>query len=72
MKDHTAAIYAYERFLEAYPKDPEAPSIMLLTGLIHARNFNDPIKAKQLISGAMKDLDETSAGIARKELEALG
>ena len=72
MKDHTAAVYAYERFLEAYPKDSEAPSIMLLTGLIHARNFNDPIKAKQLISGAMKDLDETSAGIARKELEALG
>jgi membrane associated rhomboid family serine protease len=72
VKDHTAAIYAYERFLEAYPKDSEAPSIMLLTGLIHARNFNDPIKAKQLIAAAMKDLDESSAGIARKELEALG
>lgn len=72
IKDNTAAIYAYERFLEAYPKDPEAPSIMLLTGLIHARAFNDPIKAKQLITASLKDLDDSSAAIARKELEALG
>jgi membrane associated rhomboid family serine protease len=71
-KDHTAALYAYERFLEAYPKDPESPSIKLLLGLLHARTFNDPIRAKQLISDSIKDLDDSSAAIARKELEALG
>ncbi len=72
VKDHTAAVYAYERFLEAYPKDSEAPAIKLLVGLVHARTFNDPIKAKQLITDSIKDLDESSAAIARKELEALG
>ncbi len=72
IKDHNAAVYAYERFLEAYPKDPDAGHIKLLLGMIHARALNDPIKAKHLITESLKDLDDSSAELARKELEALG
>jgi membrane associated rhomboid family serine protease len=72
VKDHNAAAFAYARFLEAYPKDPEAGHIKLLLGMIHARALNDPVKAKQLIQDSLKDLDEANAELARNELEALG
>lgn len=71
-QDSDAAVFAYSRFLEAYPKDPEAANIRLLVGMIHARALNDPIKAKALIGEAMKDLDELHRELAKRELEALG
>ncbi len=71
--DHAAAVYAYERFLEAYPRDPEAPQIRLLLGRISARYMNDPIRAKALLTEAMAGLrDEDTREMARRELEALG
>ncbi len=71
--DHASAVYAYERFLEAYPRDPEAPQIRLLLGRINARYLNDPVRAKALLNEAMSGLqDEGAKDMARKELEALG
>lgn len=70
--DHNAAAYAFERFLEGYPRDPDAPQIKLLLGIITARSLNDPIKAKRLIAEALPNLDESSASMAKRELEALG
>ncbi len=71
-KDQDAAAYAYARFLEAYPRDPEAGHVRLLLGMIHARALNDPVKAKELIGEAMKTLEGGEAEMARRELEALG
>lgn len=71
--DHNAAVYAYERFLEGYPTDPEAPQVRLLLGKINARYLNDPVRAKALITEAMPGLrDEEVKAMARRELEALG
>jgi len=71
--DRGAAVYAYERFLEAYPKDGEAPHIRLLLGRVNARYLNDPIRAKVLLEEAMAGLrDEADREMAKKELEALG
>jgi outer membrane protein assembly factor BamD (BamD/ComL family) len=71
--DHAAAVYAYERFLEAYPKDPEAAHIRLLLGRVNARYLNDPVRAKALLIEAIAGLrDEDSRAMAKKELEALG
>jgi outer membrane protein assembly factor BamD (BamD/ComL family) len=71
-KEHDAAAFAYARFLEAYPRDPEAGHIRLLLGMIHARSLNDPVKAKALISEALKTLEGGEAEMARRELEGLG
>src|SRR5688572_29514168 len=46
---HTLALEAYDRFLEAYPKDSHAPSVRLMVGLINARYLNDPVRAKQML-----------------------
>lgn len=71
--DQSAAVYAYERFLEAYPKDPEAPQIRLLLGRITARHLNDPVRAKALLTEAIAGLrDEEVRAMAKRELEALG
>lgn len=70
--DHNAASYVFERFLEGYPRDPDAAQIKLLLGIITGRSLNDPIKAKRLIAEALPNLDDSSAAMARKELEALG
>ncbi len=66
------AAYAYERFLEGYPKDPEAPQIRLLLGLIYARELNDPVRAKALINEAIPRLEDESLELARRELANLG
>jgi membrane associated rhomboid family serine protease len=71
-KDPDAAAFAYARFLEAYPRDPEAGHVRLLLGMIHARQLNDPLKAKELIAEAMKSLEGGEAEMARRELEGLG
>lgn len=71
--DQSAAVYAYERFLEAYPKDPESPQIRLLLGRITARHLNDPVRAKALLTEAIAGLrDEEVRAMAKRELEALG
>lgn len=70
--DHNAASFAFERFLDGYPRDPDAAQIKLLLGIITGRSLNDPIKAKRLIAEALPNLDDSSAAMAQKELEALG
>ncbi len=66
------AAYAYDRFLEAYPKDPEAPQIRLLLGIILARELNDPVRAKALITEAAAKLDGDALNRAKAELADLG
>lgn len=61
---HTLALEAYERFLRAYPKDPHAPSVRLMVGLINARYLNDPVRAKQMLEG----LDEKLGDDREREL----
>jgi membrane associated rhomboid family serine protease len=71
--DQAAAVYAYERCLEMYPRDPEAPHIRLLLGRVNARYLNDPVRAKAFLTEAIAGLrDDESRAMARRELEALG
>lgn len=71
--DHDAAVYAYERFLEGYPRDPEAPQVKLLLGRVNARYLNDPVRAKALLEEALRGLrDDDARAMAKRELEALG
>lgn len=49
--DYEAAAYAYERFLETYERDTEAPRVRLLLALINTRRLNDPVRARQLLTG---------------------
>lgn len=41
---------AYEGFLRANPDDAEAPRVRLMLALIHARDLNDPTRAKELLA----------------------
>jgi len=71
--DAEGAAHAIGRFLEGYPRDPDAPQLRLLLGLVHARSLNDPLKAKALIREAIAGgLDESTRQMAQRELEALG
>lgn len=56
--DHVAAAYAYDRFLETYPRDTETPRVRLLLGLINARYLNDPVRARQLLTGLAPSLPD--------------
>ncbi len=59
--DHEAAAYAYQRFLEAYERDTEVPRVRLMLGLINTRYLNDPVRARQLLSGLaplLRDADQ--------------
>ncbi len=52
---------AYEGFLRANPDDAEAPRVRLMLALIHARDLNDPARAKQLLKrceGRLRTDDE--------------
>ena len=66
------AAYAYERFLDAYPKESDAPRVRLLLGLIFSRQLNDPVRAKGLITEAVPRLSGSELDMARQELESLG
>jgi len=66
------AAYAYDRFLETYAKDPESPQIRLLLGRIFARELNDPVRAKALISEAVTKLEGADLELAKSELALLG
>ncbi len=71
--DHTTASIAYQRFLEAYATDGEAPTVRLMLGLVSARYLNDPITAKRLINEALPSLkDDQHAALARQLLTELG
>lgn len=71
--DQRAAVYTYERFLEGYPSDPEAPEVRLLLGRLNARYLNDPVRAKALLKEAIPGLrDAQVREMAERELEALG
>lgn len=71
--DHSSAAYCYERFLEAYEKDAEAPRIRLMLGLINARYLNDPVRGRQLLVGLPPLLHaENDRGLAQALLEELG
>lgn len=48
--DHQTAAYCYERFLEGYAADSEAPRVRLLLGLINARYLNDPVRARAVLT----------------------
>lgn len=70
--DFVSAAYAYERFLEAFAKDPQAPEIRLLLGRLIARHLNDPVRAKSLLKLAYETLwDEKTKALAKDELDAL-
>lgn len=49
-QDHVNAAAAYERFIEAYPSDSEAPGVRLMLALVNARYLNDPARAKTLLA----------------------
>jgi len=57
--NHQTAAYCYERFLEGYASDNEAPRVRLLLGLINARYLNDPIRARSVLTGLPTLLHET-------------
>lgn len=59
--DHQTAAYCYERFLEAYASDSEAPRVRLLLGLINARYLNDPVRARAVLTSlpsCLRDADQ--------------
>jgi tetratricopeptide (TPR) repeat protein len=71
--DFEAASYAYQRFLDTYPRDAEAPRVRLILGLINARYLNDPVRARQLLSGLDASLhDATQRELANTLLVELG
>jgi hypothetical protein len=52
---------AYEGFLRANPDDAEAPRVRLMLALIHARELNDPTRAKEQLArceGRLRTDDE--------------
>ncbi|HYE02713.1 MAG TPA: rhomboid family intramembrane serine protease [Phycisphaerales bacterium] len=69
---YTEAAAAYDRFLEAYPKDAHAPSVRLMVALLSARYLNDPIRAKQVLGGLEPQLgDPRERDLARELLTEL-
>lgn len=69
-RDHATAAAAYEAVLAAYPRDPDAPRIRLMLGLINARYLNDPVRAKAVLSGLDTLLAEEDERRQAKELLA--
>lgn len=72
--EHALAATAYEKFLERYSSDREAPVVRVMLGLINARYLNDPVRAGVLLNEARASglLDEGHARIADALLEELG
>ncbi|MGE3110054.1 MAG: rhomboid family intramembrane serine protease [Phycisphaerales bacterium] len=71
--DHASSAYAYERFLEAYPKDSQAAHARLMLGLINARYLNDPVRAKAVLSGLAGELrDASERELAQRLLDDIG
>jgi len=71
-RDFVTAMAAYERFLDAYPRDPEIAHVKLLMGLIAARYLHQPDRARTLIADARPSLrDEEQVGLAAQLLADL-
>jgi len=72
--DYQTSALVYERFLDAYPREREAPDVRVMLGLINARYLNDPLRAGELLRRAVEDdgLDAQHAGLARQLLQELG
>jgi outer membrane protein assembly factor BamD (BamD/ComL family) len=69
-RDYPIAMAAYERFLDTYPKDPEAAHVKLLMGLIAARYLHQPDRARTLINDATPALKDQEQQILARELLA--
>ncbi len=61
---------AYDGFLDRYPQDPEATRVRLMLGMIHARELNDPIRAKALLRQARDAATAASERVLADELLA--
>lgn len=71
--NHAAAAAAYERFLDKYAADREAPRVRLMLALLDARYLNDPVAAKRLLAEVTPDeLDDEHRGLRAALLEELG
>jgi membrane associated rhomboid family serine protease len=71
--DHQSAAYAYERFLDMYSKDVDAPRARLMLGLINARYLNDPVRAKAVLAGLPSELrDQSQRDLAQRLIDELG
>lgn len=71
--DYEAAAYAYQRFLDAYARDSEAARVRLMLALINTRYLNDPVRARQLLTGLepmLRDADQKA--MAEGLLKELG
>lgn len=71
--DYVNAADAYQQFLAAHSKDPEAGRVLLTLGLINGRFLNDPTAAKRsLLEAKKKHLTEADAQLAQELLDELG
>lgn len=71
--DKQTAAFAIERLIEAYPKEQAMPRFKLLLGLLCARELNDPVRAKALLTEARERVtDQTERELAERELADLG
>lgn len=71
--DHALAAAAYQGFLDAYPRDPEAADVKLLLATIRARYLNDPVGAKALLHEIVGEhRDPARVEQAQRELADLG
>ena len=66
------AARAFERFLDAYPRDREAGQIRLLLGRLYARQLGDTARAIPLLKAALSALEEGELReMARHELAGI-
>lgn len=65
-EDFSLAVATYERFIEAYPRDAEAPHVRLMLGIIAARYLHQGARAKALVEEALLGLrDPDQQNMAR-------
>lgn len=73
MSKYPQAAAAYERFLKAYPTDPEAAQVKLLLGILFARHLERPGEARAYLEQSMARLrDPDQIQQARHWLEQVG
>lgn len=58
--DYADAARAYHRLLERYPQSRQAHEMRLILGMIHARQLNEPKRARELIEQARSGLSDRS------------
>lgn len=61
---HRDAADAYGRFLEAYPRDGEAPRVRLLLAVLCARYLGDAARARELLASLRGTLGGAEAALA--------